>query len=317
MISVLILTKNEEQDLPGCLQSVAWSDDVHVFDSHSTDNTVAIAEAQGAMVIQRTFDGYASQRNAALHGLPFRHPWVLILDADERIPQPTADALKLFALAPANDAVAARLRRRDFFLGTWLKHAQISPYYIRLVRPERVRYEREINEVLKVDGEVVDLAEPFDHFPFSKGLRHWIEKHNTYSTMEARIAWAARHENGQVSWRSAFIGNDFNERRIHQKEIFYRMPFRPLVKWLYMVIIRRAFLDGRAGLVYAALQAIYEYFIVLKTRELDTAGTVVPVSKGSDKEASESPARFTGQYAALVGKSSAVDAVVDPQHDQG
>lgn len=268
-ISVLILTKNEQQDLPGCLESVAWSDDVHVFDSFSTDDTTAIARAHGASVTRRPFDGYASQRNAALHGLPFRYPWVLILDADERVPAACADELARFvATAPAT-TVAARLRRRDFFLGTWLRHAQISAFYIRLVRPDRVRYEREINEVLKAEGDIADLTEPFDHYPFSKGIRHWIEKHNTYSTMEATLALAARRGHGAFSWRRALFSADFNERRFHQKEIFYRLPFRPAIKWLYMVFVRRAFLDGVAGMTYASLQAIYEYFIVLKTRELE------------------------------------------------
>lgn len=68
MISVLILTRNEEKDLPGCLESVSWSDDIHVFDSFSNDRTVEIAQARGAYVVQRAFDGYASQRNAALSG---------------------------------------------------------------------------------------------------------------------------------------------------------------------------------------------------------------------------------------------------------
>jgi glycosyltransferase involved in cell wall biosynthesis len=269
MISVLVLTRNEEQDLPGCLDSVSWSDDVHVLDSLSTDRTVAVAESRGASVTQRPFDGYASQRNAGL-GLAFKHPWVLILDADERLPARTSEELKRF-VAASPTAAAARLRRRDFLLGTWLRHAQISPYYIRLVRPPMVRYEREINEVLKVDGEIVDLAEPFDHYPFSKGFRHWIDKHNTYSSMEASIALAARRGCGKASLRAALLSRDFNERRLHQKELFYRLPLRPLIKWLYMVVVRRAFLDGSAGMVYAALQAIYEYFIVIKSRELELA----------------------------------------------
>jgi glycosyltransferase involved in cell wall biosynthesis len=282
MISILILTRNEEQDLPGCLESVAWSDDIHVFDSFSTDQTVAIARSRGATVTQRVFDGYAAQRNAALHGLTFRHPWVLIVDADERIPTACAAALHAFAARPPDGAVAARLRRRDFLMGTWLRHAQISPFYIRLVRPERVHYEREINEVLKADGEIIDLAEPFDHHPFSKGMRHWIEKHNQYSTMEAGIALAARRGHGPVSWRRALFSSDFNERRFHQKEIFYRLPMRPLVKWLYMMIARRSFLDGRAGFTYATLQAIYEYFIVLKSRELELAENARPADKGNN-----------------------------------
>src|ERR1700754_4796111 len=88
MISVLILKKNEERDLPGCLEPVAWCDDVHVFDSYSTDRTVEIARAAGAEVHQRVFDDYAKHRNAALKGIKFTHEWVFLLDADER---PTAE----------------------------------------------------------------------------------------------------------------------------------------------------------------------------------------------------------------------------------
>lgn len=265
MISILILTKNEQQDLPECLASVAWSDDVHVLDSESTDSTVQIAKEAGATVTVRAFDGYASQRNAGLK-LPFRNEWLLILDADERVPKSLEDEiLNYVQLAPSNVA-AARIRRRDIWWGTWLKHAQISPFYVRLVRVGRAQYEREVNEVLVVDGDIQELNSSFDHFPFSKGLSHWIAKHNSYSTMEAEVI--ARGAVQKPSWKVAFLGKDFNERRLHQKAIFYGLPARPFIKFFYMVIIRRAFLDGWAGIRYAILQSIYEYFIVLKTKEL-------------------------------------------------
>jgi glycosyltransferase involved in cell wall biosynthesis len=267
---VLILTKNEELDLPGCLDSVAWSDDVHVFDSQSTDRTVQLATARGAHVAQRRFDDYASQRNAALHGLTFKHAWVLTLDADERVPAPLVAALARFVAAPSPNVVACRLRRRDFLGHTWLKHSQISPFYVRLVRPERVRYERTVNEVLRVDGPIQDLDEPFDHYPFSKGMRHWLDKHNTYSTMEARCVLESRRGGATFSLRDALFARDFNERRRHQKELFYRLPLRPLLKFLYIYGWRRGFLDGTAGFTYARLQSIYEYLIVLKTRELES-----------------------------------------------
>ena len=139
MISVLILTRNEQQDLPACLASVSWSDDVHVFDSFSTDATLQIAQAAGAHTHQRTFDDYATHRNAALATIPFKHPWVFLLDADER-PTPALSAeMQQQALSAPNEISGFRLRRRDFLFGTWLKHAQISPFYIRLVRPERAR----------------------------------------------------------------------------------------------------------------------------------------------------------------------------------
>ena len=265
-ISVLILTKNEQRDLPGALASIAWSDDIHVFDSYSTDTTVEIARVAGAHVHSRVFDDYATHRNAAF-ALPFKHPWLFLLDADER-PTPELSAEMQSVVARASDTnLAFCLRRRDFLFGTWLKHAQISPFYIRLVRPERARYTRAINEVLEVDGPVAELVHPLDHFPFSKGIAHWIAKHNTYSTMEAELIF---REQGlkNPSLRSALLHRDFHTRRLHQKALFYRMPGRPLIKWCYMMFVRGAVLDGAAGITYATLQSVYEYFIVVKTKEL-------------------------------------------------
>ena len=268
MISILILTRNEERDLPGCLESVAWSDDVHVFDSHSDDGTEAIAIAGGARFSQRRFDNYAAQRNAALHELKFKHSWVLTLDADERVPAAARhEMLERCANATA-DVAAFRLRRRDYLGSTWLKYSQLSPWYIRLARPQRVHYEREINEVLKVDGRIETLGEPFDHYPFSKGMAHWIAKHNSYSTMEARHIARAVQLQPEVSITQAFFNRDFNERRFHQKALFYRLPARPLLKFLLIYILRRGFLDGRAGFTYAMLHSVYEYMIVVKTWEL-------------------------------------------------
>jgi len=272
-ISVLILTKNEQQDLPGCLQSVAWCNDVHVLDSMSTDATIDIARCAGATVTQRVFDGYASQRNAGLR-LPFRYAWTLVVDADERIPAPLVAELNNFVANVSSAVSAARIRRRDIWWGQWLKYSQISPFYIRLVRVGAVHYEREINEVLVVDGLVSDLRERFDHYPFSKGVDHWMTKHNAYSRMEADLILA-----GSVARPSllvALFDNDFNKRRVHQKALFYRAPARPLIKLAYMLLWRRGLLDGVAGIRYAILQSIYEYLIVLKVKEREQQETPPP-----------------------------------------
>jgi glycosyltransferase involved in cell wall biosynthesis len=244
MISVLILTRNEERDLPACLDSVAWSDDVHVFDSLSDDATVAVARLRGAKVRQRPFDNYAAQRNAALHELDFSYPWVLILDADERIPDALRAEIVGTLKAGCADVAAFRIRRRDFLGDTWLRRSQLSPWYIRLVRPQWVHYEREINEILKVDGRIVDLQQPFDHHPFSKGMAHWLAKHNTYSTMEARHIVQSRRSGAAFSIPQAFFARDFNERRYHQKELFYRLPFRPLAKFLLIYFFRLGLLSA-------------------------------------------------------------------------
>jgi glycosyltransferase involved in cell wall biosynthesis len=271
MISVLILTKNEERDLPGCLESVAWSDDVHVFDSFSTDATVEIARSAGAQVQQRVFDDYATHRNAALREIHFKHAWVFVVDADERPTPELAREMRQVVVEAAADVSGFRLRRRDFLFGTWLKHAQISPFYIRLVRPGRSRYTRAINEVMEVDGRVAELSYSLDHYPFSKGVAHWVAKHNVYSTMEAELIYRQQGLE-DPSWTKALRDPDFHVRRLHQKALFYRMPGRPLIKWMYMMLIRGAVLDGAAGMAYATLQSFYEYMIVLKTRELERGG---------------------------------------------
>lgn len=267
MLSVLILTKNEEADLPGCLESVAWCDDVHILDSFSTDRTMEIAQRHGAGVHQRVFDGYAAQRNAGLTGIAFKYPWLLVLDADERA-NPILQRVLAEQLSLVPDTVAAfRLRRRDHFLGRWLQHAQTTPFYIRVLRLGRARFRREVNEVLEVDGAIVDLEEAwFDHYPFSKGLTHWVAKHNSYSSGEAEIVAHSAYA-GEVSWRKALFARDFNERHAARKAVFYSMPGRPLLRWGYLMFYRRGFLDGRAGLVYSTLQAFYEWLIVLKTEE--------------------------------------------------
>ena len=267
MISVIILTKNEEQDLPGCLASVSLCDDVHVYDSFSTDRTVELAEGMGAHVHQRPFDSYANQRNAALDTIPFKHDWVFILDADERLnPEVWAEALE--AVAAASPRVHAfRVRRDDHFLGRRLRHAQMMVLYTRLVKVGFVRYTRAINEYLEVQGETGQLRHRFDHYSFSKGFNRWLEKHNQYSSMEARIV-AERSFMEDASLSTALFDFDFHKRRRAQKAIFYLLPGRPLLRWAYLLFARQGILDGRAGLTYATLQAIYEWQIVLKTREL-------------------------------------------------
>jgi glycosyltransferase involved in cell wall biosynthesis len=267
VISVLILTKNEEQDLPGCLESVRWSDDVHVYDSYSTDRTLEIAQAAGARVTQRTFDNWSAHQNWGLQNIPFKYPWVYYSDADERMTPELAASVGEAVQNPGAN-VAFRVQRRDFFLGRWLKHVTASPFNIRLFRPEKMRYERVVNPASIPDGPVGELSGYFDHFPFSKGMRHWLEKHNSYSTLEAQQIVSNRSACNSFSIMQAFLAKDRNERRYHQKELFYRMPARPLMKFMLLYVAKRGFLDGSAGFTYAALQSIYEYMIVLKTREL-------------------------------------------------
>ena len=275
-VSILILTKNEEQDLLGCQQSVAWSNDIVLYDSCSTDRTQEIAASAGARIIERHFDNWASHQNWGLRNITFRNPWVFYIDADERLTPEAADELQAIASNPDPRFVAYRIRRRDFFQGRQLRYVQTSPLYIRLFRPEFVHYERLVNPVTVVDGPVGDLQHFLDHYPFSKGLSHWIARHNSYSSFEAQQILQNRARQEPFSLPAAFFERDFNRRRFHQKELFYRLPARPLFKFLLLYILKRGFLDGRPGFTYALLQSIYEAMIVLKVQEISDQSSKAP-----------------------------------------
>jgi len=267
MISILILTKNEEKDLPGCLDSVDWSDDIHVYDSFSSDNTVKIASNAGATVTQKVFDNWAAHQNWGLQNIPFKYPWVFYIDADERMTPELVSAVRK-AIENPGEIVAFRVQRRDFFMDRWLKHVQASPFYLRLFRPGKMRYERLVNPVSIPDGPVGQISGYLDHFPFSKGISHWLDRHNSYSSFEAQQIVNNRSGKEAFSLMKVFFERDFNKRRYHQKELFYRLPARPLLKFVLLYFLKRGFLDGRPGFTYSILQSIYEYMIVLKTQEL-------------------------------------------------
>jgi len=266
-LSVLILTRDEEQNLPACLDSVAWCDDVHVLDSHSTDSTASLAEGLGAHVTFREFDDWSSHQNWALENMTFKYPWVFMLDADERM------SLKLSQSAGAamqdpGDKCAFEVRRRDFFLGKPLRYAQTTPHLIRLFRPERIRFSRLVNPAPRVNGPVGRLKGYLDHYPFSKGISHWAGRHNAYAALEARQTLRDQIAKENFSLRKALFSAQLSVRRQHQKGLFYKLPARPLLKFAGLYFSRLGFLDGGPGLAYAILQSMYEYWIVLKTREL-------------------------------------------------
>jgi glycosyltransferase involved in cell wall biosynthesis len=295
MVSVLITTQNEESTLPACLASLQWCDDVHLYDSGSTDATVDIAERAGALVSVRkppssqlSFGGdEAGHRNWALRNIPFKYPWVFSIDADEQMTEELAHNVVASSQEPG-EHVAFRVRRRDFLDGKWLRHAQATPFYMRLFRPEKVHYHRVINPPLIADGAVTEVDGYLDHFPFAKGMRHWLDRHNSYSTLEARQIVDDRIGGTPFSFWSAFYERDFHRRRFHQKELFYRLPFRPALKFALLYVVKGGFLDGSAGLTYAVLQSFYEYMIVLKTREISASkqGRTAPSLQSIDPAAS-------------------------------
>lgn len=263
-ISVLILTLNEEVNLPGCLEAVAWSDDVVVFDSGSTDRTVEIARARGARVFQRVFDNYAGQRNAALTQVQYQHPWVLLVDADERWPREMYEEMK-DAIARDGDISIYYFLRKDMFLGRWLRHTGYPTWAGRLLKRGAVTVERAINEQYRTTGRPGYLQGHFIHYPFNRGIAHWLHRHNQYSSLEAQTL--AGEVKGRLCWRDLFSREPAQRRRA-LKQVAYRLPCRPLLVFGYLYFLRFGFLDGSAGLTYCRLRMIYEYMIDVKIREL-------------------------------------------------
>ena len=266
MISVLILTLNEESNLPICLPSLSWCDDIVVLDSYSDDKTEELALAAGARFTQRAFDNYAAQRNYGLNDIEYKHKWLLMVDADESVPPELVAEIQEHLQHGTNGTTIYRMRRKDHFWGKWIKHSSGYPtWFGRLIKIGSVQVEREINEEYVTDGEVGYLQEHLYHYPFNKGIASWIDKHNRYSTMEARLLV----EGGLATPSFAdFFSSDPTDRRRAVKGIVYRMPGRPLAMFFALYFIKRGFLDGSAGFVFSVLRAFYEFMINCKVKEL-------------------------------------------------
>jgi glycosyltransferase involved in cell wall biosynthesis len=274
-ISVLILTLDEEVNLGGCLDSVAWSDDVVVLDSFSKDGTVAIARERGARVFQRAFDNYANQRNFGLRDVEYKHPWVLMLDADERVPAELREEMFRASREAPESIALFRMRRKDHLFGRWIRRSSGYPtWFGRLCRIGRAWVERPINEEYHTDGEVASLSEHLVHFPFNKGFAAWIAKHDRYSTMEAALR--AAEPSYSMNWRELF-SPDPDMRRRAQKAWVYGMPLRPLIIFAGLYFVKGGVLEGRAGLTFSLLRAWYEYFIDCKAIELRRRAAGLPV----------------------------------------
>ena len=263
-ISVLILTYNEAINLPDCLGSLEFSDDVVVLDSGSTDATVQLAEVAGATVLQRPFDNYAAQRNFGL-AHDFKHDWILMLDADERLPKDFIEEICAVTDCKENPNTLYRMRRKDIFMGRWLKRSSGYPtWFGRLFRKGMVRVEREINEEYYTNGEIGLLNGHLIHYPFNKGISYWLERHNRYSSMEA--VKLSEERDAPVRW-SNFLSSDPMLKRKAFKALAYRMPFRPLLTFCFLYFFKLGFLDGKAGFHFSIMRSIYEYMVSLKMRE--------------------------------------------------
>ena len=273
---MIVLTFNEEDNIGRCLDSVAWCDDVVVLDSLSTDRTREIAIEKGVRVEERCFDNYANQRNHALKEIEYKHTWVLMLDADEVVPKDLRHEIESVLADVAENSALYRMRRKDYFMGTWLKRSTnySSLWFGRLMRLGHVWVERSINEEYHTDGKIYDLQSAIIHYPFNKGLNAWVEKHNRYSSMEAELIV----NGGGYKWRwGDLLDSDAVTRRKALKSLVYSLPGRPVLMFVGRFLVSGGILDGRAGLTFSLLKTYYEYLIDCKVRELRRRAKGLPV----------------------------------------
>lgn len=276
--SVLIPTRNEAANLPACIGSAAGADEIVVVDSGSTDGTPDIARGLGATVVDFRWNGqFPKKKNWALGTVPWRHEWVFILDADERISPELARELAAVVAAPAADGYY--VNRRFWFLDGWLRHCGYYPSWnLRFFRHALGRYEQlpgaaesdsgdnEVHEHVVLRGATGRLSHDMDHYAFPT-IASWVEKHNRYSNWEARLLVSPAA--AAAANRPDIAADLARKRRL--KHWAGRVPCRPTLRFLYHYVLRAGFLDGYRGFVFCRLMGFYDFLSVAKASELRRA----------------------------------------------
>jgi glycosyltransferase involved in cell wall biosynthesis len=273
-VTAVLPVFNEEANLAKALESVAWASEIFVVDSASTDETVHIAEAHGATVVQFRYDPGGPKKKAwSLRTLPFSTEWALYLDADERIPPGLKEEIES-ELACSSHA-GYYLDREFRFRGREL-HSYRPDWNLRLFRHRLASIEdlglhdlagtgdNEIHEHFVLDGPTGFLNHAILHDDY-RGIGPWIERHNKYATWEAHLYLRLRSE--PLAFTLSALRDPTSRNRLIRR-VWVRLPGRPLLRFLVWYLAKRALLDGWAGLQYSFLMAWYELIISFKLAEL-------------------------------------------------
>jgi glycosyltransferase involved in cell wall biosynthesis len=265
-ISIMIFTLNEEIHLPHCLDSLRWCDDIIVVDSYSTDRTEEICRKNGIRFFQNKFEGFGKQRNWALENTNPKHDWILILDADERVPQELAEEIGKIGRENPKNIGAYRVRRRFHMWGRWLRYSSLYPtWVVRFIHKDKVRYiNRGHAETQEVKGEIRELRNDLIDENL-KGIDEWFGRQNRYTTKEAEYELELEK---QLTKLSDIFSSDPLVKRAALKRLAIRMPGRPIWYFLYSYFLRKGFLDGRDGFEFCRMKALYQHMISVKKYDL-------------------------------------------------
>lgn len=282
-VSVVVAALDERLHIERAVRSATGLGPVFVVDAGSSDETAGLAGAAGATVVEHEWTGYAEQKNWALDNLPLDTEWVLFLDADEYLTAQLVEEIE--AAVRRDDVDGFYLPRMNIFMGRPLKHAWWYPdHQLRLFRLGKGRYERRsVHESVIVDGGVAFIDAPLQHENL-KGIDAFMQRHLRYAALEAQEMLRAEQEGWGGQRPGRLFGTWPERRRFLKVRVWYRLPTRPAIRFFWIYVVKRGFLDGRAGFVYASLLAIYEFLINLKLAELRRvpdarAGSVAPTAE--------------------------------------
>jgi glycosyltransferase involved in cell wall biosynthesis len=260
---VIVLAYNEEANLPDCLGSLRGLDcRVFVVDSYSNDKTLEIARTYGAAVAQHVFENYSAQRNWAQSNLPFDTPWILHLDADERLTPELVWEINTVLKRDPTGTAGFFLRKRTIFMGRWIRHGGHYPsYHLRLFRAGHGCCEdRLYDQHFLVKGRIERLTHDYLDVAASS-LSTWSLRHVRWASMEAREMLTFGSGAGQVA--PDLLGNPIQRRRWWRSS-YSRWPLfaRAFFYWFYRYFVRFGILDGKEGLIFHFLQGFWFRFLV-------------------------------------------------------
>ncbi len=242
-LSVAVIARDEEDRLADCLESVRWAREIVVLDSGSSDRTVEVARRYTDLVFRQDWLGYVAQKNSALDRCT--RPWILSLDADERVSEGLRREIFRTLERPDGELPDGfRVPRRTFYLGRWIRHGWSPDLQLRLLRRGRGRWVGPgVHEWIEVAGRAERLASPILHHTY-RGLSEQLSKMDRYTTLDAEHRWRRGERAG-----------------------LYGLFVLPPVKFLQVYLLKRAFLDGRAGLILSAMGAWYVFLKAAKLHE--------------------------------------------------
>lgn len=248
-LSVVIPTYNEAENIPTLLQQLSWVEEVLVVDSFSTDATPQLVTQYGATLLERPCDTLGKQKNWAIEQA--KHPWVLILDADERLTPPLIAEIKAIVANDDRSYVGYEVYRQNYFMGQAISYGGLQrDKVIRLIQRGRCAYDhKQVHESIRTTEKVGQLQHKLLHYTY-KSLQHFIQKNERYAI------WSAQD---------------------HQKKVpkvgYFHLLVKPLGRFLTQYLLKRGFLDGKSGLIFCAVSswAVFLRYAHLKEQEVQAS----------------------------------------------